>query len=246
MKNFKTILFIALMSSLCLTAQNSDTKKADKQFARFEFVKAAESYQKLVDSGKGDAYVYAQLAESYYNIFSTVEAERWYAKALETSQDPELIYKYAEMLKANGKYEDSNKQMEKFASMRPADNRATAYRKNPNYLPKILEQGKKFNVQDAGFNSEQSDFGGTVNDGKLYFASGRNDNRKTYGWNEEPFLDIYSVAKNSDGSYQAAVLMNDKINTKFHEGLVSFSPDGSTMYFSRESYFEKDFQNLHL
>ena len=242
MKNFKTILFIALMSSLCLTAQNSDTKKADKQFARFEFVKAAESYQKLVDSGKGDAYVYAQLAESYYNIFSTVEAERWYAKALETSQDPELIYKYAEMLKANGKYEDSNKQMEKFASMRPADNRATAYRKNPNYLPKILEQGKKFNVQDAGMNTPQSDFGGTVNDGKLYFASGRNDNRKTYGWNEEPFLDIYSVAKNSDGSYQAAVLMNDKINTKFHEGLVSFSPDGSTMYFSRESYFEKDFQ----
>ena len=32
------------------------------------------------------------------------------------------------------------------------------------------------------------------------------------------------------------------INTKFHEGLVSFTPDGKTMYFSRESYFEKDFQ----
>ena len=142
MKNLKTLLFIALMSSLCLTAQNSDTKKADKQFARFEFVKAAESYKKLVDSGKGDPYVYAQLAESYYNIFSTVEAERWYAKALETSQNPELIYKYSEMLKANGKYEESNQQMEKFASMRPSDNRATAFRKNPNYLPKILEQGK--------------------------------------------------------------------------------------------------------
>jgi Tol biopolymer transport system component len=36
--------------------------------------------------------------------------------------------------------------------------------------------------------------------------------------------------------------MNDKINTRYHEGLVSFSPDGETMYFSRESYFEKDFE----
>ncbi len=242
MKNFKTLLFITLMSSFCLTAQTKDTKKADKHFSRFEFVAAAESYNKLVENGKGDAYVYGQLAESYYNIFNTVEAERWYAKAIETSENPEMVYKYSQMLKANGKYEESNQQMDRFASMRPSDDRATAYRKNPNYLPKILEQGKKFNVQNADFNSEQSDFGGTEHDGKLYITSGRNDSRKTYGWNEQPFLDIYSMTKNTDGSYQAAALANDEINTRFHEGLVSFTPDGKTMYFSRESYFEKDYQ----
>ncbi|MFC0603563.1 OmpA family protein [Winogradskyella pulchriflava] len=242
MKKLKTLLFIALMSGLCLTAQNNNTKKADKEFARFEYVDAAKSYKKLVDNGDATPYVYAQLAESYYNIFNTVEAEKWYAKALESSENPEMIYKYSEMLKANGKYEESNQQMERFASMRPSDNRATAFRKNPNYLPKILEQGKKFNVQNGSFNTAQSDFGGITNDGKLYITSARNDNRKTYGWNDEPFLDIYTLTKNSDGSYQAATLMNNKINTKHHEGLVSFTPDGKTMYFSRESYFEKDFQ----
>lgn len=230
------------MSSLCLTAQNRDTKKADKHFSRLEFVDAAEDYQKLVDNGKGDAYVYKQLAECYYNVFNTVEAERWYAKALESSQDPETIYKYSQMLKANGKYEESNAQMEKFASMRPSDDRATAFRKNPDYLPKILEKGKKFNVQNLDFNSEQSDFGGTLNDGKLYIASARNDNRRNYGWNKEPFLDIYTLTKNSDGSYQSATIMNDKINTKFHEGLVAFTPDNKTMYFTRESFFEKVYE----
>lgn len=230
------------MSSFCLTAQNNDTKKADKHFAQYEFVKAAESYYKLIEKGSVDSYVYAQLAESYYNIFNTVEAERWYAKTLETSDSPEIIYRYSQMLKANGKYAESNTQMEKFASMRPADQRAIAYRKNPDYLPKILEQGKKFNVQNAEFNSEQSDFGGTFYDDKLYFTSGRNDNRKTYGWNEQPFLDIYAMGKNSDGTYQVPELANDKINTRYHEGLVSFAPDGKTMYFSRESYFEKDFE----
>ncbi|MTE27052.1 OmpA family protein [Winogradskyella ouciana] len=242
MKNLKILLFITLMSGLCLTAQNKDTKKADKEFARFEYVDAAESYKKLVDNGKGSPYVYAQLAESNYNIFNTVEAEKWYAKALESMDDPEMIFKYSEMLKANGKYEESNQQMEKFASMRPSDDRATAFRKNPNYLPKILEQGKKFNVQDGGFNSAQSDFGGTMHNGKLYITSARNDNRKTYGWNEQPFLDIYTLTKNSDGSYSEATLMNDQINTRHHEGLVSITPDGNTMYFSRESYFEKDFE----
>ena len=244
MKNLKTLLFITLMGSLSLTAQNKDTKKADKHFDRFEFVDAAKDYTKLVEKGKGDAYVYGRLAESYYNIFNTVEAERWYAKALEASEtdDPEVIYKYSQMLKANGKYEESNQQMERFASMRPSDDRAMAYKANPNYLPKILEQGKKFNLQNADFNSEQSDFGGTLHDGKLWITSGRNNSRKTYGWNDQPFLDVYSMTKNSDGSYQAAELANNKINTKYHEGLVTFTPDGKTMYFSRESYFEKDYE----
>src|SRR5690606_27588409 len=33
-----------------------------------------------------------------------------------------------------------------------------------------------------------------------------------------------------------------KINTKYHEGIVSFSPDGNTMYFSRESFFDNMYE----
>ncbi len=242
MKKLLTLCTILALSSFSLIAQNKDTKKADKHFSRFEFVEAAEDYAKLVEDGKADAYVYAQLAESYYNIFNTQEAERWYAKALETSDNPDMIFKYAQMLKANGKYEESNTQMAKFASMRPSDDRAIAFNKNPDYLPKILEKGKKFNIQNLDFNTEYSDFGGTLKNGKLYITSARNTTRKTYGWNEQPFLDIYEMTKNDDGSYQAATLVEDKVNTKYHEGVVSFSPDGNTMYFSRESFFEKEYE----
>lgn len=232
-------IFITLIGGLGLTAQNNDTKKADKHFNRLEFIEAAKQYNNLIEDGKGDTYVYSQLAECYYNVFNTVEAERWYAKALENSENPALIYRYSQMLKANGKYEQSNQQMSKFASMRPADERAIAFRENPDYLPKILERGKKFNVQNLDINGETSDFGGTLFEEKLYFASARNQDRRNYGWTKEPFLDIYSASKNADGSFQPAVQMNDKINTKFHEGLVSFSPNGNVMYFTRESFFEK-------
>ncbi|MBO6632195.1 MAG: cell envelope biogenesis protein OmpA, partial [Psychroserpens sp.] len=113
MKKLLTLCTVLALSSFSLIAQNKDTKKADKHFSRYEFVEAAEDYAKLVEDGKADAYVYAQLAESYYNIFNTQEAERWYAKALESSNNPEMIFKYAQMLKANGKYEESNTQMAK-------------------------------------------------------------------------------------------------------------------------------------
>ncbi len=242
MKKIITLITIAAISSFGVMAQNANTKSADKHFKRLEFVDAAQEYEELVEDGKADAYVYGQLAESYYNIFKTTEAERYYAKVLETSSDPEMVFKYSEMLKANGKYEESNVQMAKFANMRPSDERAIAFNENPDYLPKILEKGKKFNVQNLPFNSEYSDFGGTLQGDKLYITSARNKSRKTYGWNEEPFLDIYELAKNSDGSFQDPLLVQDKVNTKYHEGLVSFSPDGNTMYFTRESFFEKEFE----
>lgn len=241
MKKYNTIFILILVAGLWVNAQSSSTKKADKLFAKFEFVEAAKAYEKLISKGDGSAYVYGQLAESYYNVFNTVEAEKWFQRALETSEAPEMIYKYAQMLKANGKYEASNTQMAKFAAMRPADHRAIAFVKNPNYLPKILEKGQKFNVQDAGVNSKLSDFGGTLQDGTLYIASARNGEGKTYGWNEEPFLDIYTAQQNEDGSFQTPTAVKE-LNTKYHEGVVSFSPDGKSLYFSRESFHDKIFE----
>jgi outer membrane protein OmpA-like peptidoglycan-associated protein/tetratricopeptide (TPR) repeat protein len=241
MKKLITLFTIAMLSSLSITAQNKDTKKADKHFSRFEFIEAAEDYNKLIEKGKADNYVYTQLADCYYNIYNTVEAERWYAKALETSETPETIYKYSQMLKANGKYDKSNEWMAKFAKMRPSDVRAIAFNENPDYLPKILEKGKKFNVQALGINTATSDFGGTLSNGKLYITSARNGARRTYGWNEQPYLDIYEFNVAEDGSYTNGELLSSKINTKYHEGVVSFSPDGNTMYFSRESFYDNVF-----
>jgi outer membrane protein OmpA-like peptidoglycan-associated protein len=131
--------------------------------------------------------------------------------------------------------------MAKFASMRPSDDRAVAYKANPDYIPELLAKEKGFTMENLDFNTEYSDFGGAVSGGKLYIASAQNKGRRTYGWNEQPFLDIYELSKDPDGKYQS-VLLESNINTRYHEGAVSFSPDGNTIYFSRESFFEKAYE----
>ena len=73
MKNIFTIITFTFLSVVSIHAQDKSTKKADKQFSRFEFVKAAESYKKLVNNGKSNDYIVTQLAECYYNIFNTVD-----------------------------------------------------------------------------------------------------------------------------------------------------------------------------
>lgn len=227
---------------MTLSAQNTDTEKADKLFARFEYVDAANEYLKLAESKKADNYVYRQLAESYFNVFNTKEASRWYAKAVEEQQDAETYYRYAQMLKAEGKYAESNAQMQKFASLAPNDQRASEFKQDPNYLPKLKSQTKLFDEKSLDINSDKSDFGAVLtNDNTLYFATARNKARKNYGWNEEPFLDLYKSTYNADGTFSEPVAVTE-INTKFHDGPAAVSADGNTMYFASESFNEGDFE----
>lgn len=243
----KTIIaFSFSLFSYGLLAQNSVTQKADQYFNQYEYVSAAEAYLKLVENGKADGYAYKQLADSYFNMFNTAEAAKWYAKATQTKQDAETYYRYAQMLKANGKYEEANKQMQKFADQAPNDQRAKAFKENPNYVPKLFDLSKLYEVKTGSFNSDKSDFGALLNNNQLYFTSSRNNSRKDYGWNKEPFLDLYQADFNADQTI-ANVRNITELNSKYHDGPATLSADGNTMYFAsdsfRESSFEKDSKN---
>ena len=242
-KLYITLSFV--IASGILSAQNKDTKTADKLFDRYEYTEAATEYLKLVEKEKADNYVYKQLADSYYNIFNTKEATKWFAKLVEEKQDAEVYFKYAQMLKAEGNYTEANNQMKTFASMKPNDSRAKAFTGNPNYVSDINAQFKLFGATKSDISSDKSDFGAFLtNDNTLYFASARNTSRKEYGLNEEPYLDLYKATYNSNKTISEATTV-DNLNTKWHDGPATITSDGSTMYFASESFneskgFEKD------
>jgi len=240
------IVVAFVFALLHLNAQNATTQKADKLFNQYEYVSAAEEYLKLIDFGKGDPYVYKQLGDTYFNMFNTSEATKWYAKATETKQDAETYYRYAQMLKANRKYEEANKQMLQFANLLPNDQRAKTFKENPNYIPKLFDGSKLYDVKATAINSDKSDFGAVLGGNAVYFTSTRNTSRKDYGWNKEPFLDIYQADCTADGTLSNARPV-DELNSKYHDGPVSISADGTTIYFASDSFrassFEKDSKN---
>lgn len=233
-----SLLSAVVIGTASMSAQNKDTQKADKLFKRLEYVSAAQEYLKLADKGKADGYVHKQLADTYYHMFNAAEASKWYAKAIETPQDAETYFRYAQMLKAQGKYEEANKQMKTFVSKAPNDQRSKEFNANPNYLPKLMDKQKQYDLKALDINSDKSDFGAVLHQNGLYFASARNGARKNYGWTDEPFLDIYKATHNVDGTITNAEPVTE-LNSKWHDGPVTISKDGSTIYFASESFKEK-------
>ena len=245
MRKIYYIVTIALfISSFCLQAQNKHTKKADKYFNELKYVKAAEQYEDIVSDGDADAYVYKQLADTYYYLYNTSEAAKYYEMYIDEAEsaDPEAYFRYAQMLKANENYEESNKAMATFAEMMPNDERAKSYNNNKNYLNDLLSYTPRFTVEELeGINTELSDFGMYEFDGNVYFVSARNQSRKNYGWNKQPTLDIYVSKKMQDSIFEPELLEGD-VNSKYHEGTISITPDGQTMYFTRNDYTDGDYE----
>lgn len=236
-----TILLFFVLTCISLTAQNKDTKNADKFFGSYEYASAAKEYLSLVEKGSADPYVYKQLADCYYNMSNTVEAEKWYSKAVESKQDAETHYNYAQMLKSNRKYVESDNQMKVFVAMSPNDRRAIEFNNNRDYLAKLKSKEKLFDVNKIALNSGKSDFGAALYGNVLYFASARNESNKVYGWNNEPFLDLYESNYNeADGKYSEPTAISE-LNTVYHEGPLTMTKDGNTVYFSSESFNEKLF-----
>jgi outer membrane protein OmpA-like peptidoglycan-associated protein/tetratricopeptide (TPR) repeat protein len=236
-----TILLFLVFTSISLTAQNKVTKNADELFDRYEYAPAAKEYLSLVEKGTSDPYVYKRLGDCYYNMANAVEAEKWYSKAVESKQDAETYYNYAQMLKSNGKYVESDGQMRVFVAMSPNDPRAIEFNKNPDYLVKLKNKEKLFDINKIAVNSEKSSFGAALYGNSLYFASARNESSKIYGWNNEPFLDLYQSDYNeADGTYSEPTAISE-LNTVYHEGPLTMTKDGNTIYFSSESFKDKLF-----
>lgn len=243
----KLILFILALSSTVMVAQR---KLADKFFENFSYVKATELYEEAVKKGDSSEHVLTRLGDCYYNNSKTAEAAVWYGKALKKYKNvnPEYIYKYIQTQRSLNNYEEANKWLGKFSDIQSNDSRGKEYSSKNIEIIKELEDTDGdviVDVENLPFNTKYSDFGSFVYDGELYFASARNtDPKKKYGWNDEPFLDLYQVSvTTTDGKKEFGTpdfIKADKINTKYHEASVAITNDGKTIYFTRDNVDRKN------
>ncbi|VAW17639.1 Outer membrane lipoprotein omp16 precursor [hydrothermal vent metagenome] len=231
-------------------------QKADYYFDKMWYAEAAELYEQALLKGKGyhSFDIIQKVADAYYFNTNMEKAYEWYnilydGHGKEMSADN--IFKYAHSLKGTGKYRRAKRLMrlynrkmenEEVADMNgDVDKDPTA---NEMVLDKILSSEQNIDIKNMAINTEYSDFSPMFLDStQVVFASAKDSsffNTKKYRWNDQPYLDLY-VAKINEESQdlEDALKLSKKINTKYHEASVTFSPDNTTMYFTRNNYGKK-------
>lgn len=244
--NYLFFLFF-IVPVFMVSAQSGKQKKADRLFDDFAYVKAADLYKDLLEKDYNTSHNQRKLADTYSRLRDPENAVIYYEQVVQQPDvSPEYYYKYAQALRGVREYEKSREWLKKYREEGKNGQRAEEFLTGEDI--NTYRGLETYRVEPADFNSQYSDFGATENNGTVYFTSARgegNTKTKIYDWNGEPFLDIYKATSSTD-----VVPVPGEVNTVRHEGPVSISADGKTMYFTRNNYLnnrngKKDKQGIN-
>ncbi|MDD5149215.1 MAG: OmpA family protein [Flavobacterium sp.] len=244
MKNSTLIysLFFSLIS-LYGYSQKAKVAEANKQYEQYAYVDAITIYERVAEKGYKDEQLFQKLGNAYYFNAELEKAAKWYGElfAMNPEQVPEYYYRYSQALKSLGDYTNADKMLEQFNVKSGNDQRAKLYLTHKNYLEEIKANSGRFDIANAGINSELSDFGSSFFQNKIIFASSREVrgiSKKISKRTNQPFTNLFGSERYADGTLEEPKIFGDKINDKFNESTPVFTKDGNTMYFTRNNYLD--------
>jgi len=222
-------------------SQEVKLKKANSNYENFQYEDAIVTYEKVAKKGYKSVELFSKLGDSYYFQSKLKEANKWYNDlfSLKKKLNSEYYFRYAQTLKAVGNYKKADEMMEKFNKVNTSDMRAILSKAQLDYLEVIKNNSGRYTIQNAGINSEFSDYGASFYKNTLVFASARDTGGfivKKHSWTNQSFTNLYSSLMADNGSLLEPEKFSKKINSKYHESTPVFTNDGLTMYFTRNNY----------
>ena len=236
MKKILTTLFILAITTQFMVAQS--TSKADRLFEKRRYGTAAELY---LDTKDKSQEVLENLGDCYYYMSDMANATFWYKTLINTHYEnntiePVYFFRYSQALKGINNFDEADKWFNIYNDTEhivPSENLNT--KEYFIALNNTIE--RPFIVHSLSINTEGSEFGVSLQGDKVLFASTRKGGKK-YGWNNQPYLDLYEATVEENGELVDPIELNNTINTKMHESNGVITKDGQTMYFSRNHYLD--------
>lgn len=229
-------LYALMLLAINSWAQKDTKQQADKAYDQLSYLKAADLYQKLGESGL-DEFAKIRLADSYRLNGDTESAEYWYAQAIQEDAAPEDILHYAQVLQSNNKCEIALNWYNQYRALAGATQliprAAVTDCANLIFLPK--QQVAVANMREL--NSAHLDYSPIPYKGGLVFTStrGKGEDALEDTWTKDNFSDLFFAKKINEQSFTEIQLLAGNINGDFHDGTATFNKTGTVMYFSRNN-----------
>ncbi|HDZ04444.1 OmpA family protein [Maribacter sp.] len=230
-------------------AKSKLIKRADEYFDKMWYAEAAKLYEQALSKGE-KSYSYEVLkkaGDAHYFNTDMENAYKWYDTLYtryESEMSSDYLFKYAHSLKGIGNYKRSKRLLKLYNRKLAGEEIEPETEQNEIVLDGLLRMQEKFDIQNININSKYSEFSPMYYSGdQMVYASAKDSSiftTRKYKWNNQPYLDLFVAKVNEESQdFKDAIKFSKKINTKYHEASVAFSPDNETMYFTRNNYGKK-------
>ena len=237
---------LAFLCTTSLFAQHErELQKANDMYKNYAYVDAIKIYEKIAEKGYVNQEMLESLGNSYYYNAEYKNALRWYEQLFEEGKydvKAEYYYRYAQALKSVGRYDESDKMMNKFAELTGnTDTRAVLFEENQDYQEVINSNSGRLELHPVSINTEFSEYGTALYGDKLVFTaanSGKTSKGGVSQWTGESYYDLYTADRDQQ-ALSNKKFFSTTINTPFNESTAVFTKDGNTMYFTRNNYVNR-------
>lgn len=231
-----SLLVFGLFTLGVIVPLNAQLKRADRKFDRFLYAKAAPLYLKALKKDPANWDVIDKVGDTYRLLNDSKNAEYWFSKAVKngSGRAENLLY-YGQALMNNGKWEAAVPFLEKYTAKKaddPIGQRALASAKD---YQSFMRDSSLYSIRHLDINTADADFGTSYNGSEVIYASAKKQGRFIFGWTGRPFLDLYQ-APIQGLKLGDPVALKGKVNSRYHEGGQTLSPDKNVMFFSRNNY----------
>lgn len=233
-------LIIAVSTSSC---KGPKLSTADAQMQRGEYFDASKTYRQLYNKMtkreerplRGE--VAFKLGEAHRMLNQYARASAAYQNAIRYGYPDEKAQLHlAQMLHAEGKYTQAIRAYEEYLMLHPESKDALNGLDGAQKAQYIKQHPTRYVVKSSKLlNSRRADFSPMIQGDLLYLTT---TNEKVTGDNRSEITgmkksDIWVVSKNERGEWQRPEPVEGELNSADDEGIVSFSPDGNTMYLTK-------------
>jgi outer membrane protein OmpA-like peptidoglycan-associated protein len=215
-------------------------KMADKFAAQFDYLNMAKVYEDIVAKPSVKPADYRKLAFAYKKAGNIPAAVTTYKRLMDLgSPAPDDMLAYADLLRAQGRYDEAMAWYGKFAEEDPDDPMVQGYLKNADFFTQLRQDSMRNQVRTVPINSPQADVGPAFMKNLLIFSSARGEGvggTTPYKWDEQPFLNLYSAEVKGNSAADPLVMRHD-LNSRYHDGMATFDSTKQRLYFTRDNYY---------
>ncbi len=242
------LLLLVFLPAMLMAQKRNPAKPADEAFAKQQYAVAIDKYQKAYTKVKKNKEeknrITAQLAECYWLTGNYKRAEANYKRLVKNgweARNPEVVLRYADVLKINGKYAEAIEQYNAYAEKNPEDIRGKLGAETAALIEEWIENPSKYEISNLKVvNSREADFAPaytTENYNEIVFTSTREgaQGKEVDKWTDQNFSDLFSAKMDRKGEWSEAVLFDatETINTEANEGAATFTSNFKTIYFTK-------------
>ncbi len=243
----RTATYVAILAGTFVLTACGGPKLSDAkaQYDRGEYFDAAKTYRKIYnkltkkEERKQRGEVAYQLGLCHSHLRQNARAAAAFQNAIRYGWEDSTVYlQLARELHADGKYAQAVTAYESYIQWKPGDKLAS-----DGLVGARMGQSKalqtRYVVKAAKlFNSRRSDYAPMYDSpelDRLYFTS---TNEKASGNKRSEITgmkngDIFVATRNERGEWNRPEPVEGELNSELDEGIVSFSPDGQSMYLTK-------------